>query len=355
MHYRSTLLCIPVVALFLAVAGNASAASGSCELFASPSGSDAAAGTASAPVQTVSRLAQILRPGQVGCLRAGVYQGEGETYKELKISTPGITIGSAPGEVAQIDARIWIAQGADGVTFERLLMEGANSKDLPSPTVNADDASFREDEVTNGHTTICFDLGNVTFGKAIGTVIEDSVVHACGEMPSTNQEHGIYLSDAGATTIEGNWIYDNTDRGIQLYPDVQGTRIIDNVIYGNGEGIIFSGNEEVAASDNLVEGNVIAESRIRRNVESFYPAGAPVGTDNLVSGNCLFGAATPFYAGSDGSGVETDPRGFAVTDNVVGRPEFVDPAAADFRLRPGSACEGVGAVTAGVPETGANS
>jgi Right handed beta helix region len=338
MHYRSTLLCIPVVALFLAVAGNASAAPGSCELFASPTGSDAAAGTASAPVQTVSRLAHILRPGQVGCLRAGAYQGEGETYKELKISTPGITIASAPGEVAEIDARIWIAQGADGVTFERLLMEGANSRDLPSPTVNADDASFREDEVTNGHTTICFDLGNVTFGKAIGTVIEDSVVHACGEMPSTNQEHGIYLSDAENTVIRRNWIYDNVDRGIQLYPDAQNTLITENVIYGNGEGIIFSGNDEVAASGSVVTHNLIADSQIRRNVESSYPEGGPHGVDNEVRENCISGAPSAYYAGRGGSGIQEPELGFTASDNVTAAPQFVNAAAGDLQLASDSAC-----------------
>jgi parallel beta-helix repeat protein len=346
MRYRYILLGAIAAVICLAFASGASASTGACELYASPSGSDVAPGTLAAPVQTVSRLARILRPGQVGCLRAGSYQGEGGSYKELKISTPGVTIAAAPGEVAEIDARIWIAQGADGVSFERLKLEGANSKNLPSPTVNANDATFREDEVTNGHTTICFDLGNTVFGKAVGTTIEDSVVHACGELPSTNMEHGIYLSDAEDTVIRRNWIYDNVDRGIQLYPDAQNTLITENVIYGNGEGIIFSGNEEVAASGTVVTHNLIADSQIRRNVESFYPEGAPHGVENVVSENCISGASTSYYAGRNGSGIQEPEVGFSASNNVTATPQFSNLAAGDLQVVASVACTAMLGVTA---------
>jgi parallel beta-helix repeat protein len=346
MHFRCILLGVVSTVLFLAFAGSASAATESCELYASPTGSDAAPGTLAAPVQTVSRLAGLLRPGQVGCLRAGAYQGEGGTYKELKISTPDVTIAAAPGEIAEIDARIWIAQGADGVTFERLKLEGANSKNLPSPTVDANDATFREDEVTNAHTTICFDLGNTSYGKAVGTTIEDSVVHACGELPSTNMEHGIYLSDAENTVIRRNWIYDNVDRGIQLYPDAQNTLITENVIYGNGEGIIFSGNEEVAASGTVVSHNLIADSQIRRNVESFYPEGGPHGVENVVRENCISGASSAYYSGRSGSGIQEPEVGFSASGNVTATPQFSNLAAGDLQLAAGSACTAMLGVTA---------
>jgi hypothetical protein len=296
------------------------------------------------------RMIADLRPGQTGCLRGGEYR-----FAELKLTRPEIQLASVPGEWATLRGRIWVAAGADGITIRDLGLVGVNPKGLPSPTVNADHTTFADVDVTNHHTGICFDIGNAVFGRATGTVIEDSRIHDCGQIPATNTEHGIYLSDAGDTRIERNWIYGNADRGIQLYPDVQGTRIVDNVIYGNGEGIIFSGNEEVAAGDTLVEGNVIADSRIRRNVESFYPPGGPVGEDNVVTGNCVFGGADRFYDGPNDSGVEAEPRGFSAADNVVGRPDFVDPAAGDFRLRPGSPCDEAAAATAGVPAAGAKS
>ncbi|MFZ0974402.1 MAG: hypothetical protein WAN22_19385, partial [Solirubrobacteraceae bacterium] len=70
------------VALILLAAVNAvcliaipSAASGdattTCNLVASPSGSDSASGTVSAPFQTAQKLVSSLTPGETGCLEAG--------------------------------------------------------------------------------------------------------------------------------------------------------------------------------------------------------------------------------------------------------------------------------------------
>src|SRR5438067_1459095 len=52
--------------------GGASAAV-SCTNYASPTGSDTAAGTKAAPFKTVTRLASSLNPGETGCLIAGTY------------------------------------------------------------------------------------------------------------------------------------------------------------------------------------------------------------------------------------------------------------------------------------------
>ena len=337
-------LGILTVTLALVLSATGYGATPSCDLYASPSGSDSAAGTLSAPLGTVQRLADSLSRGEVGCLREGVYEGSGpagDPFRELKITRPGITLTSAPGEEATISARLWIARGADGVTVSELRLDGANSRDLPSPTVNADGAVFSHDDVTNGHTSICFAVGSPAWGRARNTVIEENRIHACGQLPAFNHDHGIYLSAADDTVIRGNWIYDNADRGIQLYPDAQRTVITGNVIYGNGEGVIFSGDDTVASSGTQVSGNVIADSRVRRNVESYFPAGAPVGTDNLVSSNCIHGAPGSYYGGPDGSGVDSSQVGFTATGNVNRAPEFADASAGDFRLVPGSACAAV--------------
>ncbi len=346
MLRRPAFLALGLLTLTLTLAISASGygATPACDLYASPTGSDSAAGSLSAPLRTVQRLADSLSGGQVGCLRAGAYEGSGEPgdpYRELKITRAGITLTSAPGEQARIDARLWVARGADGVTVSGLHLDGTNTRDLPSPTVNADGAVFRHNDVTNGHTGICFVVGSSVWGRAEGTLIEENRIHGCGETPATNQEHGIYLSAADDTVIRGNWIYDNTDRGIQMYPDAQRTVITGNVIYGNGEGMIFSGNDEVASSGARVTNNVIAGSQIRRNVESYYVDGAPRGSDNLVRSNCIHGAPGSYYGGPDGSGVQSPQVGFTAVDNINAMPEFADGAAGDLRLRAGSACAAV--------------
>lgn len=326
----------------LLIAAQGHGASGACDLYASPNGSDAAAGSLTAPLRTVQRLSDSLSPGQVGCLRSGVYHGARRQggYEQIEVSHRKITLRSAPGERARLVGRLWIAAGADNVTIENLYLDGSNPRAAPSPTVNARGTTFRHNEVTNNHTSICFLLGSPLWGRAEDTLIEANRIHDCGTLPRTNFDHGIYLSAASDTTIRGNWIYANADRGIQLYPDAQRTLITGNVIAGNGVGIILSGDESIAASDTVVIGNVIANSTDRHNVESFYPPGGPQGTGNLLAGNCIHGARG-WYGEGDGDGIADPQIGFLAIGTVNAAPAFVDAASADYRLVPGSACGSV--------------
>ena len=133
--------------------------------------------------------------------------------------------------------RFWIAESADRVTVQGLYLDGPNGDVLPSPTINGDDVTFRGNDVTNNHHSICFSLGHPDWGRADRHAIELNRIHDCGQLPATNHDHGIYVAAATDTLIRDNWIYDNADRGIQLYPDAQrhrGSR--GNVIDGNGAG-----------------------------------------------------------------------------------------------------------------------
>jgi parallel beta-helix repeat protein len=287
----------------------------------------------------VQRLVDSLGRGQTGCLHGGLYTGA------VKIERPGITLTRFGDEKATVKGRFWIARGADDVTVERLYLDGSNSGVLPSPTVNANGATFRRNDVTNNHHSICFALGHPEWGRANGTLIELNRIHDCGRLPATNHDHGIYVTGASNTVIRGNWIYDNADRGIQLYPDAQRTTITGNVIDGNGQGIIFSGEGGVASSDNLVEGNVIANSRLRNNVESWYPPGNPVGRNNVVRNNCIRGGA--YDEGNGGIGAQ---RGFKVSGTLRAGPAYVSRRSDDLRVQADSACRApIGAFRTVVP------
>ena len=275
----------------------------------------------------MQRLVDSLEPGQVGCLHGGSYTGD------FKVSTPGITLTRFASEHATVKGRFWIARGADGVTVEGLYLDGTNRDALPSPTVNADNATFRRNDVTNNHHSICFDLGHPQWGRADGARLELNRIHDCGRLPATNHDHGIYVAVASNTLIRGNWIYDNADYGIQLYPNAQNSRVVGNVIDGNGEGITFSGEYGVTSNGNVVEGNVIANSKVRNNVESWYPRGNPIGRGNVVRNNCIKGGV--YDHGNGGIG---DEWGFRVVDTIRTRASYANRAAEDFRLAPGSAC-----------------
>jgi hypothetical protein len=319
---------VPTLQLPAAGVGLPYAHAPACNRYAAPSGSDRARGGPRTPFRTVQRLVNSLRPGQTGCLRAGTYQ------TPVRIARGGrqrarITLAAYPGETATIVGRFEIMKGANYVTVTGLRLNGANPTRLPSPMVYADHVTFSYDDVTNGHTGICFAIGSKTWGWATDTLITHDRVHDCGQMPATNYQHGFYIGAATGTTIEWSLIYANAARGIQLYPDAQHTTIDHNIIDDNGEGILISGVDGVASSYTNVYDNIISDANVRHDVESFWPAGNPVGVGNSVHNNCL-------WRGREGA--ISAPRGVRASHNARVDPMFVNAAAHDYRLQAASPC-----------------
>jgi parallel beta-helix repeat protein len=304
--------------------GAAAQVAGGCEEIVSPA-TNASRSRHGRP-GVVQRLVNSLRAGQTGCLRGGVY------VEDLTVRRSRIGLRSYPGEHARLIGRLWFPRTAHDDLVRDLALDGRNAAELPSPTVNGNAISFVGDDVTNGNTNICFVLGS-SYGRARATAIEASRIHNCGHLPANNHEHGIYVDRAQDTRIVGNIIFDNADRGIQLYPDAQHTLIERNVIDGNGEGVIFSGDEGVASNHNIVRYNVISNARVRADVESWYPDGNPLGVGNVVLENCLFGG--------HGRTIVSSGRGFSASSNVVADPLYADAAAGDFRIGAGSACAAI--------------
>jgi hypothetical protein len=317
----------------------ASAGAAGCDYVAAPSGSDQAPGTAAAPFRTVQHLVDKLRDGATGCLRAGTYR------QDVTFSIGGnpgapVTLTSFPGdERPTVVGRMWLARGADWVTVSKLTLDGVNASDLPSPTVDDAYASFIDNDVTDEHTAICFDLGDDTgsYGRAVDALIEGNRIHDCGVLPAHNHDHGIYVEAADNTQILHNVIVDNADRGVQLYPDSRGATIKYNVIDSNGEGVIFSGDHGVASSNNDVEYNVITNSRVRNNVESWYPSGNPVGRGNVLAHNCIHGGADDRGNG----GLDTSDGGFRASHNFTVDPHYGNRAAGNYAVSPSSPCAAI--------------
>lgn len=296
-----------------------------CARYASPRGSDTAAGTSRAPFRSVERLAEALHAGQTGCLRAGAYRGY------LRISHGGrrnarLQIRSLPGVVATLIGRVWIRPGSNYVTIQGVRIAGAHPvpctvttcPNMPTVAVNGDSATLADDEITNDHSTICLAIGSAQFGTAHATLIESDAIHGCGRLPATNSEHGIYIADAVRAVIRDSYVYDNADRGIQLYPHARSSLVEGNVIDRNGEGILIGGADGSPSAGSLIEHNLITNSRLGGNVESFFPAQAPPAGDNRVVENCLFGGrVSPAQGGLVGEGT-----GFSADRNVIADPHY---------------------------------
>lgn len=321
---------VSIAAVIMLLSGGPALAetSPACTLYASPAGSDSARGTVEAPFATIQHLANSLAAGQTGCARGGTYTQDVTVGHGGDVGAP-LTITSYPGERATLVGRLYLREGANYVTFSNMNLNGKNSSLLPSPTVNDNDATFVGNDVTNEHTEICFLVGS-GWGRAKGTLIERNRIHDCGVLPAANHDHGIYVDEADNTQIVENVIYSNADRGIQLYPDAQGTIIEHNIIDANGEGIIFSGVSGVASNNNTVRGNVITNAVLRYDVESWYPSGNPIGQGNNVQANCLWGGAS--------GTIQTSQTGFAATLNIMANPEYANAATGDYRVNATSPC-----------------
>jgi len=241
---------------------------------------------------------------------------------------------SAPGERATILGIFYVADSANDVVVSGLVLNGKNSTATPSVQINGDRVVLRGNEITNEHTAICVILGGAwdRYGRARDAVVDGNRIHDCGRLPATNYDHGIYVDGADNARIVNNLIYDNADWGVHLYPNALNTLVERNVIDGNGKGIIFAGDSGLSSNGNVVRYNVISNSTIRYNAESWW--GGPVGSGNLLDQNCL-------WNGKMGN-IDASGGGFTVGQNTIADPLYVDRAAKDFRLRSGSPCAGMG-------------
>ncbi|HEX3268492.1 MAG TPA: right-handed parallel beta-helix repeat-containing protein [Gaiellaceae bacterium] len=326
-------LCAIATAAVLGFGAARSEATVSCDRYAATTGSDTAAGTSSAPFRTAQKLADSLSAGQTGCLNPGVYN---ENLRLNHGGAPGspIRLTSAPGGRATLVGRLYVPDSSNDAVFADLNLVGTNADNLSSPMVAGDRITFTGNDVTDNHTSICFGLGSDSgWGTAVDVVIDNNRIHDCGRLPATNHDHGIYVESTRNAVITNNYIYDNADRGIQLYPDAQGTKIANNVIDGNGEGVLFSGDSGLASSNNVVTRNIVSNAVVRYNVESWWPDGNPVGTGNTATENCVWNGAQGNVAAQ---------VGFTASGNKAVNPLYTNRAAKNFQLQSGSPCAGYG-------------
>jgi parallel beta-helix repeat protein len=309
------------------------AAAGGCDRFAAPSGSDSARGTFRRPFRSAPRLADALRPGQTGCFRGGTYSSP-----DLKVETPRTTLRPYQNEQVTLRADIRFRPWARSSVLAGMRLDGTSNRSEIHLTLSADKSVLRGNTITNRNSSAsCVYVAPYHSSRPPrGVRIVGNRIHDCGELPSTNHHHGIYVAGARRTVIKGNWIYENATRGIQLYPSAQRTRVRGNIVDSNGWGVSVGGEDPGSCSNgNKFLRNVIANSRLSWNVHS-TPSG-PRCHRNVVRRNCVFSALGDQQQGSNG-GVQRPSRSYRARRNRIARPRYLDRGANNFRLREGSAC-----------------
>jgi hypothetical protein len=289
-----------------------------CNRYAGPGGHDRGPGTADRPFRTVQRLANALRPGEVGCLHAGTYRREIDGPYVLRLAhggAPGapITIRSAPGERAKLRGIVFVPHGADHVTLSGLRLDGRRPRAGEAPVsvqIMARDTTLEDSDVTNHGVRSCVLLGsNGRWGGARATVISGNRFHGCGSRAHGMLDHAIYIAESHGARVIDNAFVHNAGWAVQLFPNAHGTLISGNVMWDNGGGVVFASDGGTTSTGNVVEHNLIGASRSRAELTSSW--GGPVGRGNVARGNCLVPGLAPW----------DQVRGFRVSGNRVVRAD----------------------------------
>jgi parallel beta-helix repeat protein len=306
-----------------------------CNRYAAPWGSKHGNGSRAHPVHGPYKLVRILRAGQTGCLRSGTYHQTQTTVRRR-----GVTIQSAPGERATLLGRIVLQGRGDRVIGMHLngrygpRCGSSACGTLPSPTINAPDVVIALNDITSPDSGICVHPRAWHGQEPNRFRILANRIHDCGRRPHTDHDHGIYVADGNGGEIADNVVYDNADRGIQLYPNAHDTLVLRNTVDGNGSGVVYS----EGSSGNQVRDNVFTNSVVRWNAETFNL----YGYGNVFAGNCVRAGNRNRQYNQNG-GVEL-PRMVAQRGNHRARKDvYVSRRAGDFRVRRGSPCAGKGA------------
>jgi parallel beta-helix repeat protein len=310
--------------------------------FVATTGNDAAAGSSSAPWQSLQHAVNSAQAGDIIEVESGTYAG-------CRIGNSGtasapITLEAAPGAQVIVDA-----PGAGNYHGSDIEVENFNGT------------------VSNWILTGLQVENAPTYGIDVrvtqNITVENCVVHNNGRSgiflafsdhpliqsntSYDNGEHGIYDSNSGDyPTIRGNTSYGNHDSGIQLNGDVNdggdgiitGGLIERNTIYANGagggSGINLDGVQGTKIQDNLLygnlasgislfqidgggpsEGNIVVDNTIIQPVGSRWALNIQNGAiDNTALDNILLNAGT----NSGAIDISSDSLpGFVSNHNVV--------------------------------------
>lgn len=269
------------------------------------------------------------------------------TFDEVILATERIRISSYPGEQAIIVGHLVI--GGAGSAVENLKLDGSSSGSDEAISVMAPDVTIRDNEITNSKKGNGENLAVCVRAKENShrLTVEGNRIHGCGRHPSDNNGIAIQIRHASNALIKNNFIYDNVDDAIALYPAAQHNLIINNTTDSNGVGVKFASSDDyddtMASSHNIVENNIITNSIIRWNIEDYWgPSGYEhVGVGNIARSNCVLGTnqnKNGYYNTNGG----VKQGSFAAEGNLVADPRYVDRKGKDFRIAERSPCAGKG-------------
>jgi parallel beta-helix repeat protein len=267
--------------------------------YVSPSGSDADAGTDTAPWRTLGRAAKWVIAGDTVIVRPGSYSGFilGWDSPQNGAASAPITFKADPGAV--IHSRN--PKTPDGIDLEGasyIIIDGFTIDNAHGSITRAGIRATHGSHVImqNNNTDHCGTWG-------IFTSFSDDVLIVGNVTSRSQKQHGIYVSNTcDRPVVRGNKVFDNHMCGIHLNGDVSqggagvitGALIENNIIHDNGAGggsaINCDGVRDSRIQNNLIYNNHSSGISLYRDNAAFGATG------NLVVNNTIVMAPNARWA-----------------------------------------------------------
>jgi hypothetical protein len=283
---------LAAVALVLPVAlgtiGHAAAAG--TQHVVSTTGSDAAAGTATAPWRTITHALGALVAGDTLTVRGGTYAEHVSVSLHAGTSTAPIVVRAAAGERPVVKGLMWLT----GPTWWTI--DGLNVTWDPA-TNNASQHMVK----FNGGSNWTFQNSEVWGARSFAGILVGSspsnwritgnCIHDTYPSNSTNQDHNIYVNSglsAGPGSIDHNILFNATNgRNVKLgAPSIstsngtQNVSISYNTMFNASQNVSMSG----ASRNNTVDHNILDKSLENHLIYGYSLSGA----GNVASNNVGF-------------------------------------------------------------------
>ncbi|HEX8649070.1 MAG TPA: LamG-like jellyroll fold domain-containing protein [Thermoleophilaceae bacterium] len=297
------------------------------------------------PGANIPTAVQNAAAGGAVCLNAGTYNTEPTISSTNGTESAPVTLTSANSDnPATINGRLVTGGTAKWLRVSHLKFTWS-STEQDTIALSGDHITLEHNDISGSNDTICIVTTGWQGVDATNIEIDHNKIHDCGDVNDPNPDinagdrshaQGVYTStDSSHIEVTNNWCWDVAAR---CYQERAGTNDLwsHNVADYDNWGYHFG---DLNPHDNIMEWNISGthEHHYTTNSQLFYYGGdfsanGGTGVNQKFRNNCWQGEAYPSPMVSN----------VTVENNVIGYPQFVDPANGDFRLRKGSDCEGYG-------------
>lgn len=282
--------------------------------YVSPSGSDSADGSETAPWRTLTHAFASLRPGDTLYVRAGVFDEQVRVEPTRGSPSEPVLVAAYPGERPVLRGLLWLTRPSYW-TIDGLNVTWSTKNEPDEHMVKITDGvgwTWRRGEVWGARSVAGFLVAGDRRGEPADWALLDSCIHDTQPANGQSEDSNLYLGDmrqAGPGLVEGNLMFNAPNgRNVKVGPGRDSAKrgpdnvvVRYNTLYGAYVPVVVASG----STNNVIERNIIGGSVSGPLVRGFELTGA----GNVVRDNIGFDG-TEMFAPDNGSLVIGDGNSF---------------------------------------------